>query len=102
MALRSDGVPNCTVAVEAKQSSLDTDIREPCYKPSELWLALPSELKHGRGLLSAFLGIHVHRGKSYNPGKGSGSPALSENGQELHAIYSYRVGGCWGQAEPPL
>lgn len=52
MALRSDGVPNCTVAVEAKQSSLDTDIREPCYKPSELWLALPSELKHGRAVVS--------------------------------------------------
>lgn len=31
MVLRSDGVPNCTVAIEAKHSSLDADIREPCY-----------------------------------------------------------------------
>lgn len=37
-------------------------------------------------LLSAFLGIHVYVGKSYNPGKNSRRPDLSKNGQELHAI----------------
>lgn len=25
---------------------------------------------------------------------------MSEKGQELRATYSYRVGGCWGQADP--
>lgn len=35
-ALRSDGVLSCTVATETKQSSLDADLREPCYKPSQL------------------------------------------------------------------
>jgi hypothetical protein len=40
-------------------------------------------------------------GGSYNPGKDSRSPDLSENGQELRAIYSYRVGGCWGLADCP-
>lgn len=36
MALRSDRVLNYTVVIEAKQSSLEADIRESCYKPSEL------------------------------------------------------------------
>lgn len=70
--LRSAGVPKCTVAREAEQSSSDADIREPCYEPlncgQHFLVGQSTEV-----LLSACLGIYVHGGNSYNPGKESRS-----------------------------